>query len=195
MEKLINEIKELVLHPTQLFQRLKEEQTTQGEITKSLLVYITAIPAAAGFLGKVIIGQNIAFVRYYHVPFFSGLLWATLLFAFSILGIYAVAFIVNYLSPKFGGAHDDLAAFKLTVYSFMPLFVLGISSLIPALAGFHILGLYGVYLFYIGLPVLMQVPEEKALPFTVLLSLISIFSTLLVYRLAGLVIVDSVSML
>jgi len=195
MEKLINEIKELLLHPVQLFQRVKEEQATQVEITKTFLIYVAAIPAAAGFLGKVIIGQNIAFVRYYHVPFFSGLIWAVLLFVFSILGIYAVAFIVNYLSPKFGGVHDDLGAFKLTLYSFIPLFVLGISSLVPALAGLYILGLYGVYLFYIGLPVLMQVPEEKALPFTVVLSLISIFSTLLVYRLVSLVIVDSLPVL
>lgn len=195
MEKLINKIKELLLHPAQLFQQVKEEQTTQAELTKTFLIYVAAIPAAAGFLGKVIIGQNIALVRYYHVPFFAGLLWAVLLFAFSILGVYAIAFIVNYLSPKFGGAHDDLGAFKLTLYSFIPLFVLGIAGLIPALAGLYILGLYGVYLFYIGLPVLMQVPEDKALSFTVILSLISIFLTLLVYRLVSLVIAHSAPVL
>ena len=193
MEKLIHEIQELLRHPAQLFQRLKDEETTQKEITKTLLVYFAAIPAVAGFIGKVVIGQNVAFVRYYHVPFFSGLLWAALLFGLSILGIYAVAFVVNFLTPKFGGIQSDLDAFKLTVYSFIPLLVLGLSSLIPALVGLHILGLYGIYLFYLGLPIMLHVPEEKALPLTIIISLIGIFVTLLVSRIAGLVILNAVS--
>jgi len=188
MEKIIHTIQELLRNPTQFFLQLKEEQTTQMEITKTLLVQLAAIPAIAGFLGKVVIGQNVAYVHYYYVPFFSGLLWAIFLFVLSILGVYAVAFIVNIMAPKFGGVSDDVSAFKLTVYSYLPLFVLGVTGLIPALTGLHILGLYGIYLFYLGLPTLMQVPEEKGLPFTVILSLIGIFIALLVYRLAGLVI-------
>jgi len=191
MEKLIKEIQELLRHPAQLFQRIRDEETSQSEITKTYLVYLAAIPAVAGFLGKVVIGQNIAYVRYYHVPFFSGLVWAALLFGLSILGVYAIAFIVNFLAPKFGGVQNDLNSFKLIVYCYLPLFVLGVSNLIPALVGLHILGLYGIYLFYLGLPIMMQVPEEKTLPFTVIISLIGIFVTLLVYRLAGLVILDA----
>ena len=191
MEKLINEIKTVLLHPVQAFASIKDEQTTRMEMTKRFLLYLAAVPVAAGFLGKVVIGQNIVYVRYYHVPFFSGLIWAILLFGLSILGVYALSLIVNFLSPKFGGVQDDVSAFKLTVYSFVPLFVLGVSGLIPVLVGLHILGLYGIYLFYVGLPMMMQVSEEKALPFTVILSLVGIFITLLVYRLAGLVILDA----
>jgi len=192
MEKLISEIKDLILSPLQLFEHLKLEETTKSEITKSILVYVAAIPVIAGFFGRVIIGYNVPFVGYSHVSFFSGLIWAVVLFILTIVGVYVISLIVNGLSPNFGGIKSELYAFKLTVYSFIPLLTLGIFSLIPALSGLYILGLYGIYLFYVGLPILMEIPEEKALTFTVIVSLISIVITILFYRLAGLAIVTNI---
>ena len=189
MEKLISEVKDLILSPLALFGRLKVEETTQSEITKTILVYVAAIPAIAGFFGRVLIGYNVPFVGYSHVSFFSGLVWAVLLFVLAIIGIYIVSYIVNGLAVNFGGEKNELNAFKLTAYCFIPVLILGVFSLIPALSGLHILGLYGIYLFYIGVPILMQVPEEKALTFTVIISLISIVITILFYRIAGLAIV------
>jgi len=189
MEKLISEIKDLILSPLALFERLKLEETTPAEMTKTMLVYVAAVPAVAGFFGRVLIGYNVPFVGYSHVSFFSGLVWSVLLFVLTIIGIYVVSYIVNGLSVNFGGEKNELNAFKLSAYCFIPVLILGVFSLIPALAGLYILGLYGIYLFLIGVPILMQVPEEKALTFTVVISLISIVITVLFYRVAGLVIV------
>ncbi|MBN1560445.1 DUF1282 family protein [candidate division KSB1 bacterium] len=191
MEKLIGEIKELVISPLRLFERIKRQETTRSEITKSLLVTVAAIPAVAGFFGRVIIGYNVPFAGYSHVSFFSGLAWAVLVFVLTIAGIYVISFIVNSLTAQFGGIKNELNAFKLTAYCFIPLLTLGVFSLIPALSGLYILGLYGIYLFYIGVPVLLQVPEEKALTFTVIVSLVSIVITILFYRIAGLAIVTN----
>ena len=47
-----------------------------------------------------------------------------------------------------------------------PAFLAGIFSLIPALSIFGILGLYSVYLLYLGLPRLMRAPEDKAVAYT-----------------------------
>ena len=191
MEKIISEIRDLLLHPVQTFVRLKAEEDTRSKLTKSVLLYLAAIPAIAGFIGRVVIGQSVPFVGYYHVPFFSGLLWALLMFALGIVIVYLVAFVINGLSPNFGGERSQLNAFKLSLYSFMPLFVLGVFSIIPALSGLYILGLYGIYLFYVGCPVLMSCPEDKALPFTVVVSLLSILFTVLFYRVAHLAIVNN----
>ena len=150
MEKLIYEIKNLILAPLKLFERLKEENSTQSEITKSILVYVAAIPAIAGFFGRVIIGYNVPFVGYSHVSLFSGLIWAIFLFVLTIVGVYVISFIVNGLAVNFGGERSELNAFKLTTYCFIPVLTLGVFSLIPALSGLYILGLYGIYLFYNG---------------------------------------------
>lgn len=191
MEKLIAEIRDLIRSPLKVFEQLKTTETTQSEITKTMLVYVAAIPAVAGFLGRVVIGYNVPFVGYAHVSFFSGLISAVLLFVLAIVGVYVISFIVNGIVASFGGQRNELNAFKLTTYSFIPLMVLGVFSLIPALVGLYILGLYGIYLFYIGAPILMEVPEEKSLTFTVIVSLISIVITILFYRIASLVIVSN----
>ncbi len=191
MEKLISEIRDLFRAPLKVFTELRTTETTQSEITKTMLVYVAAIPAVAGFIGRVVIGYNVPFVGYAHVSFFSGLISAVLLFVLAIIGVYLVSFIVNGLVGNFGGERNELNAFKLTAYAFTPLFVLGLFSLIPALTGLYILGLYGIYLFYIGAPVLLDVPEEKTLTFTVIVSLISILITILFYRIAGLVVVSN----
>ncbi len=191
MEKLITDIKELVKAPAAFFEHLKATETTQSDITKTTLVYLAAIPAVAGFIGRVVIGYNVPFVGYSHVSLFSGLISAVLMFVLAIIGVYVVSFIVNGLVGNFKGERSELNAFKLTAYSFAPLFVLGFFSLIPALTGLYILGLYGIYLFYIGAPVLLSIPEEKSLTFTVIVSLISIVITILFYRIAGLVIVSN----
>lgn len=191
MEKIISDIRDLIVNPVQTFERLNAEETTRSQLTKSMLLYLAAIPAVAGFIGRVIIGHSVPFVGYYHVPFFPGLLWSILMFVLGVAIVYLIAFIINGLIGSFGGERNELNAFKLSLYSFMPLFVLGVFSLIPALMGLFILGLYGIYLFYVGSPILMRCPEEKALPFTVVVSLIAILITVLFYRVAQLAIANS----
>lgn len=191
MEYLIHQIRDILIHPSKAFSELKEKQVTQGELTRKFILYLAAIPPIAGFLGKTIIGQSVPFIGYYHVPFFSGLLWSVLLYLLSIAGIYLLSIIVNSLSVNFGCVRDEVASFKLVMVCFVPLFILGFCSIIPALTGLFILGLYGIYLLYIGLPILSSCPEEKVLSFTVVISLIAIILTLLFYRIAGLAIVKS----
>jgi hypothetical protein len=54
---------------------------------------------------------------------------------------------------------------KLSVYSHTPLWLAGIFLLIPGLNFLLILGLYGLYLMWVGLPTLMRVPNERSLPY------------------------------
>jgi hypothetical protein len=66
------------------------------------------------------------------------------------------------LARSFGGRRDFQNAFKLSVYSYTPVWLAGIFLLVPGLSFFAILGLYGVYLLWLGLPLLVDVPREKA---------------------------------
>lgn len=50
----------------------------------------------------------------------------------------------------------------------------GIFGLIPALAILSIVGFHSLYLLYLGLPVLMRAPKEKALAYTAVASLCGI---------------------
>jgi hypothetical protein len=80
--------------------------------------------------------------------------------------VYVLALIIDALAPQFGGRKDLAGALRLAVYSYTPVWLAGIFLLVPGLSFLVVLGLYAVYPLWAGLPVLMQVPAEKALPFT-----------------------------
>ena len=73
-------------------------------------------------------------------------------------------------------------AIKLSAYSATAGWVAGIFYLIPSLWILAAIGgLYSLYLFYLGLPVLMKVPAEKAVPYIVVI----IISVIVLYWITG----------
>jgi hypothetical protein len=105
----------------------------------------------------------------------AALAHAVFSFALSFVGVFLIALIVDLLAPGFGGKRDPLAALKVTAYTFTPGWVAGIFNLIPILGVLTIVaGLYGLYLLYIGLPVLMRCPGDRAVGYTVVTVLCAI---------------------
>lgn len=188
MEKLVEQVKDILITPKPTWVHLKNEELPEKEITRNYLIYLAAVPAVAGFLGKAIIGQNVPFFGQYRVPFFNGLLWAVLIWLLSIALIYVNAWLVNTLAERFSGQKNQNAAFKLVAFSFFPFLLAGVFNIVPGLSGLYILGLYGVYLFFLGVPILMQCPEEKALPYTILSVILCLIVSALFSYIAGLAI-------
>jgi sterol desaturase/sphingolipid hydroxylase (fatty acid hydroxylase superfamily) len=118
---------------------------------------LALIPAVAGFIGTSLVGS--------YVRFFPGLISAIVGYVMTFVVVYVVALIVNALAPTFDAQKNFPNALKLTVYSYTPGWLAGIFLLIPGLSFLTILGLYGLYLMWLGLPPLMQAPRDKALPY------------------------------
>jgi hypothetical protein len=97
--------------------------------------------------------------------------------------VYVLSLIIDALAPNFGGTKNQLQALKVAGYSWTASWVAGIFSLIPGLRFLSILGLYSLYLLYLGLPVLMKAPEERALAYTIL----AILAALVLFLVVGLV--------
>ena len=71
--------------------------------------------------------------------------------------------VIDALAPTFNGQKNQPNALKLAVYSMTPAWLAGIFSLIPGFRVLGIVGLYGLYLLWVGLPPLMKSPEEKSI--------------------------------
>ena len=84
--------------------------------------------------------------------------------------VYLIACIIDLLAPRFGGQKNFPNAVKLSVYSHTPLWLAGIFLLIPGLSFLMLLGVYGFYLFWVGLPLLMRVKNEQALLYAVIVT-------------------------
>jgi hypothetical protein len=61
-----------------------------------------------------------------------------------------------------------------------PVWLAGALSLIPGLRLLGVLGLYGVYVFWLGVPLLMKVPNKKSAPYTAAVAVCGIVISLVV---------------
>ena len=85
------------------------------------------------------------------------------------------AVILERLAPRFDSSGTTLQALKLTAYASTPVWLAGVFYLFSALTPLTVLGvLYAIYLFYLGLPILMGTPADKLVPFMVVAALVLI---------------------
>jgi hypothetical protein len=164
---LIERVKAIILTPATEWPVIERES---GEVTYLFINYVAIlalIPAVAGFIGTSIIGVSMPVVGTFRMPIFSGLFHAILGYVLTFVIVYVVALIIDFLAATFQGQKNFANALKLAVYSFTPAWLAGIFQIIPGLAFLSILGLYGFYLLWLGMPILMKSPKDKALVYTI----------------------------
>ena len=94
---------------------------------------------------------------------------------FALVGAWIAAVVIEKLAPTFESRGDTAQALKLVVYSTTPVWIAGVLNLVPALTPLGIIAaLYAVYLFYLGLPLLMATPADKVIPYMVVSVLVLI---------------------
>ncbi|WP_067733405.1 Yip1 family protein [Novosphingobium naphthalenivorans] len=162
---LVDRAKAILFQPKAEWPVIAAEPDTPSGILKSYVLPLAAIGPAAGFIGGQLFGHGMLFVHF-RPSLMSGLMTAIMSYVMAIIGVFILAWIANLLAPKFSGAMDKTAAFKLVAYSMTASWLAGVFSLIPALSVLGLVGLYSLYLFYAGAPVLMKVPQDKAVAFT-----------------------------
>jgi len=75
---------------------------------------------------------------------------------------------VDKLAPSFQSSGGIVQALKMVAFASTPSWVAGVLQLVPLLGALALLAaLYGVYLFYLGLPSVMKTPPDKVIPYTV----------------------------
>lgn len=164
MEKIVERAKRIILNPKEALTEVRSEEIDIATSMKEYLIYVAAIPPVAQFIGRALVGHPILGRQ----NFFRSLIFAVLGYAFSLAGMFVFSKIISALAPNFNSVKNDVNAFKLVMYSATPGLVAGVFYVIPSLGMLAILGsLYGIYILYIGLPVLMETPEDKTLIYTV----------------------------
>ena len=170
MSRLIARVKAILLTPATEWPVIEREATTASDIYTGYVAPLAAIGAIASFIGWSTFGFGP-----FRVGIGGGLVHAVLTYLFTFVVVFVVAWLVDALAPTFGGQRDSLRALKVTAYSYTPAWIASVLNLAPPLAVLVLIAsLYGLYLFYLGLPVLMRCPKDKALGYTVVIVLCAI---------------------
>lgn len=161
-------VQNLLINPREEWPKIAEEQTTVAELYRNYLVYLAAIPAAAGFVKGSLIGTSLPVIGTFRVGFGAGLATMVASYVLSLAIVYLLALLVDWLAPRFGGQPDQLRALKTVAYAFSAAMLAGVGQLLPWIGWLLTLGggLYSIYLLYLGLPVTMRCPPEKAGAYT-----------------------------
>ena len=158
---LTRRVQDILFRPKGTWPVIKSEEATITGIYKSYGLIMAAIPAVAQAIGLVLIGTSFIGIRY-RASLDSAAGNAILSYCASLAALYVVALIINSLAPKFASQKRLINAFKLVTYSWTPSWVAGPLLLVPSLAWLSkLVALYGLYLLYLGLPIMMDTPREK----------------------------------
>jgi hypothetical protein len=163
---LIDRVKNIILTPKTEWPVIDREPGDVPYIFTNYVAILAAIPAICGFIGLSIVGISLPGAGTVRLPVATGLLSAVVGYLLTFAIVYVVALVVDALAPTFSGRKNFESALKVTAYSYTPSWLCGIFLLIPSLRLLTILGLYGLYLLWLGLPVLMKSPQDKSLPYT-----------------------------
>ena len=165
---IVQRIKEILTQPRQAWPRIAEETTTPKDLYLTYIIPLVAVSAIAGFIGATVVGVYLPFQGTYRASILSGLGTAVSQFVLGLAMVYLIVMIVNALAPRYGGRQDMTQALKVVAYSGTPAWLASVFQMIPGMRMLGVLGLYSIYLFYTGLPVVMKSSPERALGYTAL---------------------------
>lgn len=184
---LIERAQAILLRPEQTWPVIDAEPATVASIYKQWLMIIAAIPVVCHFVGMSFIGVG-AFGYSYRTPIVLGLVGLVLGYLFSLAGMFLLALLVDALAPSFGGTRNRVAAMKVVAYGVTASCVAGVLMLFPSILlslVMFVVACYGVYIFYLGLPVLMKSPKDKAVGYTAVVIVIAIVAYAVVAGILG----------
>jgi hypothetical protein len=177
---LIDRAKNILLKPTEEWPKIEAEPSRIKDILVGYVLPLAAIGPIASFIGGQAFGYG-ALGFTYRPSLLSSLSSAIVTYVLSVLGIFVLSLLADFLAPKFDGRANRRNAFKLVAYSWTAGLLAGVFGLIPSLAFLAILGLYSIYLLYTGAAPLMKVPQEKAVAYTA----VTIVCAILIYIVVG----------
>jgi hypothetical protein len=159
---MVDRIKRLLTAPAQEWPRIDAEPMTIKGIFMSWVVPLAAIGPVAHFIGMVVFGVGFLGISY-RPPISVALGDAATMYVLSLISTYLMALVIDWLAPNFGATKNPVAAVKLVAFSMTASWVAGVLLILPSLTMIALLvGLYSIYLLWVGLPVLMKVPADKA---------------------------------
>jgi hypothetical protein len=156
---IITRAKNILLTPATEWLVIDGETETPRTLLGKYVIPMALIPAVASFIGFGLIGVDAIFLRVGGMQW--GIAMAVNSFITSVVGYFISTYVVDALAPSFDSPKNLGKSAQLVAYSYTAAWVAGIFYILPSISMLAILGLYGIYLFYLGIPILKSTPEPK----------------------------------
>lgn len=176
METLVPRVKGILLEPRATWKEIDTEFTKPGELWARYIFPLAALGAIARTVGMILFGKQVAFTSLTtDVPLTAALVSGVVVLVVAILSVFVLSKIISVLAPGFGGQKNDVQALKAAAYSSTAAWIGSVFALLPRLNLVTMLiSLYSVVLLYVGLPIVMKAPKDRAMGYTAVVIIVAI---------------------
>lgn len=177
-------VKNILFTPAEEWDRIDGEPATAKGLYAGYACILAAIGPVARLIAEQLFGSQGFFLRI-HPPLIKSLVSAVTGYALSLAGVYVLALVIDALAPSFGGTRSRIQALKVAVYASTAAWIFAVFQLVPQVSGLTIIGIYSLYLLYLGVPKLMKAPADKALIYSILSLAVALVIWILIAAVAG----------
>jgi hypothetical protein len=161
---ILNHIWGLYAHPRDEWQTIEKRHESLMYSLVHILV-VALIPAICGYYAAAHIGWTIGAGDAIRLTKESAMIMSVAMYFALIAGVFALAYLIHWMAKTFDSTPNFTQSLELAAYTATPLLMVGITALLPilwfvALAGIVAMS-YSVYLLYSGVPIMMNIEEEK----------------------------------
>ena len=129
------------------------------------ILLVALIPSVCAYYSAVYLGWSIGAGERILLTHDSAVMMSAAMYVALIVGVFALALLAHWMAHTFGAEPTYTQTLELAAYTSTPLFMVGFAGLYPELWVVMTVGLvglaYSVYLLYVGVPILMHIPEER----------------------------------
>lgn len=155
----------LIFNPKQEWQKISQEDNNIPGLLYGYILILALIGPVAGYYGTTTSGWQIGGREAVKLTSESALTIAILYYLAVVAVVIGLGLMVRWMCKTYGGNTSLNRCVALSAYVSTPIFLVGIVELYPVLWVDLIFGLvalaHAVYLLYSGVPVLMDISEDR----------------------------------
>lgn len=159
----------LFVDPKAEWRRIQEKNYSVSACIFGHTMILSLIPAVSGFIGTTRIGWQIGAGAPVKLTTASAGQIAVLYYLAMIAAVICVGTVIRWMGQTYGASRPLSECMVLASYTASPLFLIGILQLYPVLWLNFVVGLlalgYTAYVFYSGVPIMMQISQERGFLF------------------------------
>jgi hypothetical protein len=163
----------ILMHPKAEWEVIAPEHATTQGLILGYAAVLAAVPAIARLISGLM--PHCFFVACYTPNPLFVVIGAVVYYLLALGGVFVIGLIIEALATNFGGEKNQIQAMKVAVYSWTAAWLAGIFVIIPWIGPvLSLVGLYSLYLLYLGLKGVMKSPEDKAVLYTVVVVVLAV---------------------
>jgi hypothetical protein len=160
----------LFINPKDGWAAIHARQYSVGGVLLGHTLIFALIPAVAGYLGTTRVGWQVAGGEVVRLTAASAGNIALLYYLAMLAGVGTVGWAIHWMGKTYGASQPIGQCIALASFTATPLFLIGALQGYPVLWLNLVVGLpalaFTTYIFFTGVPIMMEIPEERGFLFS-----------------------------